>query len=378
MTDNDYLSFHLDSNPAILYHGNMTIVYLIAGLGLLTLGGEWLVRGSSRLAAALGISPLAIGLTIVAFGTSSPELVVSVQAALHGQPDIALGNVIGSNIFNILFILGLCAIVAPLVVTQKLIRVDVPIMVAASLMIFIQSLDRRLSFFDGLVLTAVLAGYTVFVLRQKPSGNRELSREYEKELGPRKANKKHVMQNAVLIVLGLALLVLGGKWFIGASIDIARALGVSELIIGLTLVAAGTSLPEVVTSLLAIFKGERDIAIGNIVGSNIFNILGIAGVSSLLNQGLEISPAVLYFDLPVMLGVAIACLPIFFTGHRISRWEGFLFLGYYLFYVSYLCLKAAHHDSLAVIDRAMLLFFIPLTVVTLAVLSWRYWQSRRN
>lgn len=348
-----------------------TVVFFFLGLGLLVIGAESLVRGASRLAAAVGISPLVIGLTVVAYGTSAPELSVSVQSTLNGQADIALGNVVGSNIFNVLFILGASAMITPLVVSQQLVRLDVPLMIGVSLLVFVLALDGTISRVDGALLFLGMLAYTVFAIRQSRQEAKEIQEEYAQEFSGASAAGMLAVQIGYVIV-GLALLVLGSRWLVNGAVVAARWFGVSELVIGLTIIAAGTSLPEVATSILASIRGERDIAVGNVVGSNIFNILGVLGLSSLVAaDGVAVSLAVLRFDLPVMLATAFACLPIFLTGHRIARWEGALFFGYYLAYSAYLVLAAARHDALEPYSGAMLQFALPLTVITLMIVTVR-------
>ncbi|HSO11527.1 MAG TPA: calcium/sodium antiporter, partial [Anaerolineales bacterium] len=257
----------------------ITILLFIGGLVVLILGAELLVRGASRLAAAVGISPLVIGLTIVAAGTASPEIAVSLQAAVNGQGDLTLGNVLGSNIFNILFILGITAILAPIVIAEQLIRKDAPIMLGVSLLAFALGVDGNLGLWDGLTLIAGLIVYTVFALRQSRRESREVQKEYAREFAekqPRSA--RNTSTNVLFILIGLGLLVLGARWLVDSAVTIAKVLGVSELVIGLTIVAVGTSLPEVATSVIAAIKGESDIAVGNAVGSNIFNLLGVLGL----------------------------------------------------------------------------------------------------
>jgi len=352
----------------------------VGGLAVLTVGAEVLVRGAARLAVAVGISPLVIGLTVVAFGTSSPELAVSVQSALAGRAgaDIAIGNVIGSNIFNVLLILGLSAVVAPLIVSQQLVRVDVPLMIGVSVVFLLMALDGRIGRVDGAMLFAGLIAYTVFAIYQGRKESRAVEEEYAREFGQKPRGVGQIVLNSVFVVVGLALLVLGSNWFVEGSIALARAFGVSELVIGLTIVAAGTSMPEVATSVMASFKGERDIAVGNVVGSNIFNILSVLGLASLVAPaGLTVAPAAFDFDIPVMIAVAIACLPIFFTGYTIARWEGFVFLGYYVAYASYLLLAANQHDALPLFSNVMLYFVIPLTALTLVITVYRSWRAQR-
>ncbi|MCL4268171.1 MAG: calcium/sodium antiporter [Anaerolineales bacterium] len=358
----------------------MTWVFFVGGLILLILGAEWLVRGASRLAAKVGISPLVIGLTVVAFGTSSPEMAVSVQSALAGQSDIAVGNVVGSNIFNVLFILGLSAIIAPLIVQQQLIRLDVPIMIGLSLLMYLMSLDGVIGRLEGVILFGGIIAYTVFLIRQSRKESKAVEDEYAQEYADKKETGwKPWVINLGLVVVGLVLLVQGSNWLVDSAISIARAFGLSELIIGLTIVAAGTSMPEVATSVTAAIKGERDIAVGNVVGSNIFNILAVLGLTSLVApDGVPVSQAAEAFDIPVMVSVAVMTLPIFFTGNRIDRWEGWLFLFYYAAYTTYLILDAAQHDALPLFNNVLLFAIIPLTVVTLIVLFITEYSRRRR
>jgi cation:H+ antiporter len=355
-----------------------TFVLFLAGVVLLIGGAEALVRGSSRLASAMGISPLVVGLTVVAFGTSSPELAVSFQASLAGQPDIALGNVVGSNIFNVLFILGLSAVIAPLVVAQQLVRLEVPLVIGASMLLFVLALDGSIGRLDGLLLTCGVAAYCLFAIRQSLRESSAVRAEYEKEFGRGPLRGRQQLINIALIVIGLAMLMLGSRWLLAGAVAAAEALGVSTLVIALTIVAAGTSLPEVATSVIASIRGERDIAVGNVVGSNLFNVLAILGFSGVAAaDGIRVAPAALRFDIPIMIAVNVACLPIFFTGYRISRWEGFLFLGYYVGYTLYVVMDAADHDSLPAFSIVMEVFVIPLTVVTLGILALRALRARR-
>jgi cation:H+ antiporter len=340
---------------------------LAAGLVALVAGAELLVKGASALARAFGISPLVIGLTVVAFGTSSPELAVSVQAAWAGKVDIALGNVVGSNIFNVLFILGLSAMVAPLTVARQVIRQEVPVMIVVSLLLFALAVDRGIGRLDGALLAGGLVVYTLFLLRQ--------SRREERSGGgevPPDRTWRQTATDAAVILAGLVLLVVGSNWLVDGAVAIARSLGVSDMIVGLTIIAAGTSLPEVATSVTATVRGERDIAIGNVVGSNVFNIMGVLGISALVAPAsLAVPPAMLTFDMLVMIAVAAACLPVFFTSNRISRWEGGLFLAYYGAYTAYLVMAAADHDALDEYGFVMMAFVIPLTALTLAITVWR-------
>ena len=348
---------------------------LIGGFVVLVLGAELLVRGASRLAAAAGMPPLIIGLTIVAFGTSAPEMAVSVGSALGGSPDIALGNVVGSNIFNVLLILGLSALAAPLVVSTQLVRIDVPIMIAASLLAWLMALDLSISRLEGLVLALMLALYVdmqVRLGRRAATAAADTSPEV-----PAARGTGAIALNAALIVAALVLLVAGSRWLLAGATGMARAFGVSELLIGLTIVAAGTSLPELATSLLAALRGERDIAVGNVVGSNIFNLLGVLGLSAVAAPGgVGVAEQALVFDIPVMTAVALACLPVFFRRHLIARWEGGVFVLYYIAYTLYLVLSATAHERLQDYREAMLGFVLPLTLLTFVVIVWRSWVKR--
>jgi cation:H+ antiporter len=349
----------------------MNLLMFVGGLVLLVLGANALVRGASKLALSFGISPLVVGLTIVAFGTSAPEVAVSVGAVLDGNPDIAIGNVVGSNIFNVLFILGISALITPLIVNIQLIRQEVPIMLGASLLLLALGLDGTLSFLDGAVLFALLIVYTVFLVVQSRRETQAAKDEYAAEVKPAEAgawDDKLPMQ-LLLIVVGLAALVFGSEYLVTAAISFAKAMGVSDLVIGLTIVAAGTSMPEVATSITAAIKGERDIAVGNVVGSNTFNILGCLGLSGLVSgdMGLVMAPSLLAFDIWVMLAVALACLPVFMTGREIARWEGAVFLGYYVAYVAYLIMASQQHAALPAFSGVMMGFVVPITIVTLVV-----------
>lgn len=352
----------------------MVILKLIAGLVILVVGAEILVKGAARVASAFGISSLVIGLTVVAFGTSSPELGVSLTSALGGNPDFALGNVIGSNIFNVLFILGISAVIVPLVVAQQLIRLDVPVMIAASLLVLLFGFDGRIAFWESIVLVVLGGIYTVYIIRlSRRERNKEVLQEYEQEFGDKPGKQsQRIWVSIVFIVVGLAALILGSRWLVEGAVFLAQHFGVSDLVIGLTIVAAGTSLPEVATSIIASIRGERDIAVGNVVGSNIFNILFILGITGTASgQGIAVAEQALYFDIPVMIAVAVACLPIFFTGKKLDRWEGGVFFLYYIAYTVYLILAMRKDASFEVFTAGMIWFAIPLTLLTLAVVTIR-------
>ena len=347
---------------------------------MLVAGAELLVRGASKLALSLSISPLVVGLTVVALGTSSPEMAVSVQSAWSGRVDIALGNVVGSNIFNALFILGLSAVIMPLLVHQQLIRQEVPVMIGVSLLLWLLAADGGISRLDGLLFVVLLSVYIFLIIRQSRRETAAIRQEYKESMpGDNQAWDRHWSVQVLLVLAGLGLLVLGANSLVEAAVTVARELGMSELIVGLTIVAAGTSLPEVATSVLAAIRGERDIAVGNVVGSNIFNILAVLGISASVAPGeLAVAPSLLAFDLPVMVAVAVACLPIFFTGNLIARWEGALFLAYYTAYTTYLILDATGHDAQVGFSIVMSGFVLPLTTITLSVLAWRHWRSAQG
>lgn len=348
----------------------MVIVFLLTGgLVALVAGGELLVRGASSLAAVVRISPLVIGLTVVAFGTSAPELAVSLQSCFAGKTDLAVGNVVGSNIFNVLFILGLSAAITPLLVSSQLVRVDVPLMIAVSVLLLVLGLDGRIGRIDGLLLFASLIVYTTWTIVQSRRESKRVQEEFREAVPhTNRPGRFHLPIQIALIIAGLVLLSVGSRWLVAGSVRIATAAGLSELVIGLTIVAIGTSLPEVAASVVASIRGERDMAVGNVVGSNLFNIMSVLGLSALLAPaGIPISDGALRLDIPVMIAAALACLPIFFTGHRIDRWEGGLFLGYYLAYTVYLILTATNSSLTRSFALIMLVFVIPLTVVTLGI-----------
>ncbi len=357
---------------------------LIGGLVLLVVGGEFLVRGASKLALAFGLSPLVIGLTVVAFGTSAPELAVSVKASLSGSTDIAVGNVVGSNIFNVLFILGLSALITPLVVAQQMVKKEVPIMIAASLIAYGMALDGSISQVEGGILFSAAVAYTWFAIRSASAEKKAIKEEYAKEIGsPAEAeqtkNPKSIIQSLALILGGLVILVYGSNLLVQAATELARGWGISELVIGLTIVAAGTSLPEVAASAIAAFKGERDIAVGNVVGSCIFNIFSVLGLSSLFSpSGIPVSEGAMSFDFPIMIACTMACLPVFYIGYSISRWRGLMFLGYYIAYTVYLILDAQKHSSTTEIKAALLYFIIPLTVLTLGYMTFHEVKSSKR
>jgi len=310
----------------------ISVLLILASLVLLFFGAEWLVKGSSSLAIKAGVSPLVAGLTVVAFGTSSPELVVSVNSTLAGQGNIAIGNVVGSNLFNICIILGISALVAPLKIKMQLLKIDIPVLIITTVGFMLLFADRHISRIEGLILVSGLTLYTVLnIIMARREKNKDVLDEFQESVASG-STKWYI--SAGMIVAGIALLVAGSELLVKGAVDIARSLGVGETIIGLTIIAAGTSLPELASSVVATMKKEYDIAIGNIVGSNIFNILGIVGVSSIVKPLSAI--AISNIDLFVMLGVTLLLLPFFRTHYTLKRDEGIFMLAVYFIYMYYL------------------------------------------
>jgi cation:H+ antiporter len=342
----------------------VTLLLFVLGLALLVLGAELLVRGAARLAVVAGISPLVIGLTVVAFGTGAPELAVTVTATARGEPDLALGNVVGSNIANVLLILGLSALVTPLLVSRRVVRLDMPILILASVVVLVLALDGVIGRTQGGALLAAGIAYTILLIRH---ARRTSPREPREPWAPKRRRRRAALDVA-WTVGGLVLLVVGSRWLVEAAREIAVALGISQLAIGLTVVAIGTSLPELATSVVAGIRGQRDIAVGNIIGSNLFNLLIVLGVAASISpQGIAASPIALAFDMPIMLAATIACLPIFFTGRIMTRWEGLLFLAYFVGYTAYVLLIATGHPGLILVRHALLFFAIPLGTLSLLI-----------
>jgi len=301
---------------------------IIGGFVILTFGAEALVRGASAIALRLGIAPLIIGLTIVAFGTSAPELAVSVKSALAGNPGIALGNVVGSNIVNIGLILAITALIRPITVHSQMVKRDIPIMISASIFVWFLLLDGDVSFIDGAILFSLLIGYLVFSYISSKNNPEELDID---------TKPQNPLLSIALIAVGITMLVAGGILFVNGAVDLAKQFGISEVVIGLTIVAIGTSMPELVTSVMAALKGQSDIAIGNVVGSNIFNVLGILGATALIHP---VSAAGFnQIDFIAMVIFAFMVLPFAWSGLRIGRREASVLLAGYLGYTSYLVMQ---------------------------------------
>ena len=346
----------------------LDVVFVVGGLSLLVGGGEALVRGASTLAVRAGISPLVIGLVVVSFATSAPELAVSVGAVISGEPDLAVGNVVGSNIANILLVLGISAVICPLVIKRQLVKFDIPVMVAISVVFLLVSLDGRISLIDGVLLVGVLVIHAVMsiVLGKKDA----VAPSLEENSLPFNTKPVPLWLAALLLLAGIGLLVLGAQLLVTGAVSIATAFGVSSLVIGLTVVAIGTSLPELATSIVALRKGETDMAVGNIVGSNIFNIGLVLGVPAIIfGDGIPVPDAAIAIDIPLMLAAAVALLPIAFTGSIVARWEGALFVSLYLAYTLYLVLDSTEHDATDGFTTIMLLFVMPLVGIILIAMA---------
>lgn len=339
----------------------MTWLMLAVGLVMLVIGADLLVKGAARLAGTFGIPAVVIGLTVVAFGTSAPELAVSVKAAYSGQAELAIANVVGSNTFNILFILGVAALVSPLVVSRQLIRQDVPIMLGVSILAVLVTMDGTINKLEAGLFVLGLLAYTVFLFFQ---GKKKGTDTGDEEVEAMLKNQVPAWKNILLVVGGLILLVWGARWLVSSAIEIATMFGVNEAVIGLTIVAAGTSLPEVMTSVVATYRGERDIAVGNVVGSNIFNILCVLGLSGLVSpMPLVAGEQLAQIDIPVMVGTAALCVPLFFVGATLTRFEGALFLTLYVAYVWYLIAVALGHGYLTMLQTVILFGLMPVVVI---------------
>lgn len=350
----------------------ISVIELLSGLFLLIVGAELMVRAAVRLAARLHLRPLIIGLTIVALGSSAPQMAVSLQAVQAHTPDIAVSSVIGSSIFNILVTLGLSALIIPLRVSRQLVRLDIPLMIGASLLVFVLAWNEELGRFDGILLLGALALYLGLLLRQSRHSTRPHSDQPHDPQAP-------WFTSLLMIVGGLGMLVFAGHLLLGAAVVVATDLGFSERVIGLTVVAVGTSLPELATSLIAALRGQRDIAVGNVIGANLFNLLGVLGLTALIAPTpLSVSPNALDFDLPVMLGVAALCLPVFYSGYRVTRAEGLLLLGLYLAYGLHVVSFTTGMPLAGKLERLMLFYVLPTLLAFLFFTSVRAWRRQHH
>ena len=334
----------------------MVALGLIAGLVLLALGGELLVRGGGRLGLRLGLSPLVVGLTVVAAATSAPEAAVSIDAALSGAPGVAIGNVVGSNIANVLLVLGAPAPVVPMAAGSQLVRADIPILIVFSVVTLVMAWDLTIDVTEGAILLGLLLGYLVVSLWWAARRPPPLVTQPQRPGG-------RWWVDVLLLAAGVGLLVVGARLLVGAATSIAEAMGVSDLVIGLTVVAVGTSLPELATSVVAAVKGERELAVGNVVGSGIFNLGAVLGATAVVGSGIPVDESAVRFDMPVMIAVAVVLLPLAFTGYAVSRIEGAVLLGYFGVYTAYLLLDAGDHQVVSAFGDALLFVVLPLTAV---------------
>ncbi len=351
-----------------------SIVLLVVGIIGLVIGAEGLVRGAARLAARTGMSSVVIGLTVVAFGTSAPELAVSIGDVLRGSDEagaLAVGNVVGSNIANILLALGLAAAIGgSLVVARRIVRIDVPIMIGASVLVLFMALDEEITRVEGFILVAALVVYLVWTVTAARRHSSSAPADLAAVVDPEALGEIPVRVDLGFLAGGLVLLVVGSQALVKGATDIATDLGVSDLVIGLTVVAIGTSLPEVATSVLAALRGERELAVGNAIGSNLFNLLAVLGLTaSVAPNSIPIAQSTIQVDLPVMIVVAVACLPIFANGHVLKRWEGALFFLMYVAYIAWLILDAAKNSYRDDYSTAMLFFVVPALALTMVVIG---------
>ena len=374
---------------------------ILLGLVLLVAGGELLVRGASGLATRIGMSSLVVGLTVVAFATSAPELAVTLGAVMGGEPGLAVGNVVGSNIANVLMILGSSAIILPLLVKVQLVRIDIPFMAALSVLFLLLAIDGGFSRVDGLILLVMLVLYiAVAIILSRRDGHVDELRGPGASIATASAGRVgqtartsgdtmteavedveargSIGRDLVLVLIGVVLLVVGANILVKGATGIATAFGVSDLIVGLTVVAIGTSLPELATSIVAVRRGQRDLAVGNVVGSNIFNIGAVAGLAAMISPtGLPVPESALALDIPLMIAASVVLLPLAFTGSVIARWEGGLLVALYVSYLLYTVLAAAERPILQGFTTVMLWFITPLVVLTV-ISTVIYEISRRR
>lgn len=323
----------------------MNVLWFLAGLAALVAGAEVMVRGGAQLAARFGISPIIIGLTLVSIGTSMPELAVGVVAAVEGSGALAVGNIAGTNVVNVLLILGLSALLVPLALQMRTIRFELPIMALAAILLWALAADGVLSRTDGVILVVGAVAYTAGVVWSAKRESRQVAAEFSDEVATEffdeqdPAADRTARRTAVLIamtVAGIAVVVIGAEWLVDGAVGIARHFGVTDALIGLTVVAIGTSAPELVTTVVSTIRGDRDIAIGNLAGSSIYNVLLILGVTCLVpSNGLPLPDSLVRIDIPIMVAVALVCIPIFLSGRRVTRGEGAVMVAAYLAYLTF-------------------------------------------
>ncbi len=356
----------------------MVLLIFVAGLIALIGGAELFLRGVDRFGVKWRVSPLIMGLTVVAFATGAPELAISIQAAMTGSADLVLGNIIGSNIANILLILGISALIKPLVVKLRVVRVDVPIVISASVLLYVIAMDGALTTLDGVWLLLGLIAYSIFTFFQI---KKERSENKQKENLDERAQElltgwKFYVKNIGFLLIGLGLIVQGSDWMVDSAVKIATILGLSELVIGLTIVSIGTSLPEIATSIATIRRGDTDMAVANVMGSNLYNILLTLGLTVVIAPNvLDVSAAAINLDLPFMVIVTLACIPIFIAGLDITKFDGAILLFYYSAYITYLVLDALNHPLEEPVWNGMIWGVIPATVF---YMIWRMIKHRKS
>lgn len=360
------------------------VFLVVVGLASLVGGGELLLRGAVNVAEAFGMSRLLIGLTIVSLGTSAPEMAICLDAALDGNPEIALGNIIGSNVANVLLILGITAIVMPIVVQREIIQKEVPIMIGFSLLFVLLVIDGFLSQIDGAILLTGMVGFLVWQFfaassvsakRNQESG--DLSNANVDSPAEPNESRNRLVISVILILAGAVLLWLGAGWLVKGASGVAIRLGISQLVIGLTVVAIGSSAPEIVTSVLAARRGYPEMSVASVIGSNIANLLIVTGFTAVLSDTIMIPQESIEFDIPVMVICAIACLPIFTTGHRIVRWEGVLFLASYAAFTMLLLFRTRLTEIFPNWSQMVWPIATPLVIATVIAIAWD-WKVSRN
>ena len=355
----------------------IAVLAILAGLTLLAVGGEGLVRGAVGLAARAKVSPLVIGLTVLAAGTSAPELAVGIQAVADDRDGLLIGNVVGSNIANVLLILGISAIIMPLVVRTRAVFIDLPVMIGATGLTWLLASDGTIGTADAIALLGILVAFTTWSIRYSRRNYRAAEEPVDAAEGMKR--KRSWALDAAALAIGLTVLIAGARLLVSGAVEVARDLGMSEEVIGLTVLAVGTSLPEIVTSLVAAVRGEKELAVGNVVGSNILNLLGVLSISSLVGAaigtgGIAVGKTVLEFDMPVMFVVALACLPIFFTDRLITRGEGVLLASVWVAYTTFLLFAEDQNQSLETYASGLLIG-VPAVLITC---GWGLWRRRRT
>ncbi|MDR9419086.1 calcium/sodium antiporter [Gracilimonas sp.] len=347
----------------------LSFLLFIAGLLILIGGAELFLKSVDKFGVAWSVSPVVMGLTVVAFATGAPELAISLQAAVDGKPDLVVGNILGSNIANILLILGIAGLVSPLKITNRIIKIDVPMVIGASVLLFLLARDGLLSPLDGGIILVGLILYSLFMYFQirKDRADNILQNGGGVELKEPVSTGFYVKY--VLILLGgLIMIVAGSRFMVHAAVEIAGTLGISELIIGLTIVSIGTSLPEVATSVSAVRRGDSDTAVANVMGSNLYNILLTLSLTVLIAPGaIDVSAEAIKLDFPFMIIVAAGCLPLFWPGKVLGRPEAFGFLTYYGLYLGYLVLIGLQHPFKEQFEGIMVWVVIPITILLIII-----------